>query len=918
MRPCLQRGAHERRSTMATQQAGRRLRGEMPKAYDPSAVEGAIYEFWESRGDFVPRVPDEAFKPGSGGREPFTIIMPPPNVTGELHLGHALTAAIEDGLTRWHRMRGDPPLWLPGTDHAGIATQIVVERELAKEGLTRHDLGREEFVARVWMWVRRTRRRIDDQHRRIGASCDWSRNRFTMDETPQLAVRTTFKRLYDQGLIYRGTRIITWCPRCQTALSDLEVDHEEHDGFLWHIKYPLIDAGGVDTGEFIEMATTRPETIVGDVAVAVNPDDPRHTAHHGARARLPLIGREIPIILDAAVDPAFGTGAVKVTPGHDPVDFEIGERHGLPIITVMNVDGTMNEEAGPYAGLDRFEARMRIVDDFRFADLLVKEEPYRVSIGHCERCGTIVEPLVSPQWYVRIEPLATPAIAAVREGRIRIVPDRFEKVYLNWMENIRDWCISRQLWWGHRIPVWYCDACGEVMVEIETPTACAGCGNGSLRQDEDVLDTWFSSGLWTHSTLGWPRETRDLEFFFPTSVMETGWDILFFWVARMIMLGLFNMGREPFHTVYLHGLVRDENGAKMSKSKGNVVDPLEVVDRLGADALRFALGTGSSPGNDMRFVEEKVEAGRNFCNKLWNAARFVIQRLDKPQPEPGPSAELPLEDRWISSRVNTLAAEVNQLMADFQLGEAGRHIYDFLWGEFCDWYIEAAKVRLNRGDRSPLPVLTRVLADGLKLLHPFAPFVTEEIWQNLLPFLSADESPALIVAVYPEAQVAREDVAAERGMIALTELVRVARNLRAEKRLDPSRFLEAFVEVEDPALRTLLEERSELLQTLARLRPLHLGAPGMAPSQGAARAVADAGTVVLPLEGLVDLGAECEKLRKELRDAEAQIERLDRQLANQAFLQKAPAAVVAKLREDRATVEVRAGALRTSIGDLCG
>ncbi|MHB8577929.1 MAG: valine--tRNA ligase, partial [Dehalococcoidia bacterium] len=616
---------------MATQQAGRTPQGEMARAYEPGAVEAGIYAFWEQGGFFAPRTPDDALKvSGAGsddGRAPFTMIMPPPNVTGELHVGHALTATIEDALVRWHRMRGDPTLWLPGTDHAGIATQMVVERELAKEGVTRQDLGREEFQNRVWMWVRRYRSRIDDQHRRLGASCDWSRNRFTMDPTPRLAVRTTFKRLYDAGLIYRGTRIINWCPRCMTALSDLEVDHQEKEGFLYHIKYPLIDDTGNETGRFIQMATTRPETIVGDVAVAVNPDDPRYADILGKRARLPIIGREIPIVADAEVDPAFGTGAVKVTPGHDPVDYEIGLRHSLPIVTVMNLDATMNENAGPYAGMDRFEARERIISDFDLAGLLVKIEPYTTSIGHCDRCDTIVEPLVSPQWYVSVKPLAAPAIEAVTSGRIRIVPDRFEKVYLNWMEKIRDWCISRQLWWGHRIPVWYCDACGEVIVEIETPTRCTKCGAANLRQDEDVLDTWFSSGLWTHSTLGWPDQTHDLEYFYPTSVMETGWDILFFWVARMIMLGIFNMGEPPFHTVYLHGMVRDEYGQKMSKTKGNVIDPLVMADEFGTDALRYALATGSSPGNDMRLSRERVEAGRNFCNKLWNAARFVIQKL---------------------------------------------------------------------------------------------------------------------------------------------------------------------------------------------------------------------------------------------------------------------------------------------------
>ncbi len=901
---------------MATQTARMQRGGEMPRAYDPRAVEGRIYAFWEANGYFIPSVPPEDWRREGGGREPFTIIMPPPNVTGELHLGHALTAAIEDGLIRWHRMLGDPTLWLPGTDHAGIATQIVVERELAKEGLTRQDLGRDAFIERVWMWVRKTRRRIDDQHRRLGASCDWSRNRFTMDETPQLAVRTTFKRLYDDGLIYRGTRIINWCPRCQTALSDLEVDHQEHEGWLYHIKYPLIDADGAETGRYVQMATTRPETIVGDTAVAVNPDDERWQEAIGQRARLPIISREIPIIADGEVDPAFGTGAVKVTPGHDPTDYEIGLRHGLPIVNVMNPDATMNAEAGAYEGLDRLEARRRIVDDFDNAGLLVKIEPYTTSIGHCDRCDTVVEPIVSPQWYVRMEPLARPAIAAVREGRIRMVPERFEKVYLNWMENIRDWCISRQLWWGHRIPVWYCDACNETIVAVETPERCEKCG-GTLRQDEDVLDTWFSSGLWTHSTLGWPKQTRDLDFFYPTSVMETGWDILFFWVARMIMLGLYNMGREPFHTVYLHGMVRDENGDKMSKMKGNVIDPLLMIDEYGADALRYSLVTAGSAGNDLRFSRERIEAAQHFCNKLWNAARFVIQKLGgEPVPalDPAARAALPLEDRWILSRLDGLAADINQYLGTFQLGEAARRIYDFLWNEYCDWYIEAAKVRLNAGDASPLPVLAHVLAGGLKLLHPFAPFVTEEIWQNLLPDLPAGESPALIVAPYPAAMGAWRDREAERTMEALIDAVRAIRNLRAEKKIDPARWVEALIGAESEDLRHAFSARAAVAETLARTRPLLVVHPGELPTANVARAVLEWGSVVLPLAGLVDVAAERARLSRELAGEEANVARIEAQLPKMRG--RAPAPVIAKMEEGLAASQAKIAALRASLDAL--
>jgi valyl-tRNA synthetase len=880
-------------------------RAEMPPAYDPRAVEQRLYDFWEGNGYFQARI--------EPGKPSFTIIMPPPNVTGELHLGHALTAAIEDALIRWHRMRGDATLWLPGTDHAGIATQMVVEREIAKEGLTRHDLGREEFVNRVWLWVRRYRRRIDDQHRRLGASCDWSRNRFTMDETPQLAVRTTFKRLYDAGLIYRGERMINWCPRCMTALSDLEVDRGDPEpGFLWHLRYPLVDDDGVDTGESLVMATTRPETMVADTGVAVNPNDDRYASLIGRRVRLPYIDRLIPVVGDDSVEMSFGTGVVKVTPGHDPTDYEIGLRHGLPIITAMNLDGTMNDEAKDLAGMDRFEARSVLVKLLEDSGYLVRVEPHELVIGRCDRCETIVEPMVSLQWFVSATPLAEPAIAVVRDGRIQIVPDTFEKVYFNWMENIRDWCISRQLWWGHRIPVWYCDRCPKTLVEVETPVECPDCG-GEVRQDEDVLDTWFSSGLWTHSTLGWPHDTEDLRTFYPTTVMETGYDILFFWVARMIMLGLFNMnGVEPFKHVYLHGLVRDAAGKKMSKTRGNVVDPLELVEKYGADALRYTLVTGSSPGNDMKLQDSDLESARNFANKLWNTARFVLRyAADGDLPSEGGDL---LEDRWIRSRLGQLTSDVNRLAGEFRLGQAADRIQEFVWHEYADWYIEMAKVRLARGDRSPLPVLLDVLDRSLRLLHPYMPFVTEEVWQNLRPYLPAAEGDALIVAPYPTGDAA-PDTEAERLVGTLIEAVRATRNLRAERKMPAGDWLEAFV-VADGGVRAGLSERSELFETLARLRPLHVVATAAeAPREGVATAVLAEATVVLPLGG-VDVAKERARLEKEIGEQESYAARMRGQLGNEQFRARAPEKVIRDMEDKLAAADARLAGLRRSLAEL--
>ncbi len=892
---------------------------ELPKAYEPTQHEAAVYERWEKGGYFTPRI-DPA-------RQPFAIVMPPPNVTGALHMGHALTATLEDCLVRWHRMRGEPTLWLPGVDHAGIATQNVVERELAKEGLTRHDLGRERFLERVWEWANRSRSTITFQHKRLGASCDWTRERFTLDEGPSRAVRTTFVRLYHDGLIYRGERIINWCPRCQTALSDLEVEHQEHDGHLWYVRYPLVDDQGGPTDEYIVIATTRPETIMADVAVAVNPQVERWRPYVGRRARLPIMGRLIPIIADEAVDPEFGTGALKITPGHDTVDFEIGERHGLPAIVVIGPDGTLNQEAGPYAGMDRFRARQAVAADLEAQGLIEKVEAHRHALGHCQRCGTVVEPIVSEQWFVRIGPLAAPAIQAVKEGRIQIVPRRFTKVYLHWMENIKDWCISRQLWWGHRIPAWYCQGCGaEVVPPREDPMAdpdrCPRCGSSELRQDEDVLDTWFSSALWPHSTLGWPEETEDFRYFYPTTVLETGYDILFFWVARMIMMGLYNTGQVPFRYVYLHGLIRDQYGRKMTKSLGNVVDPLETIQRYGCDALRYVLATGAAPGNDLRISEEKLEGGRNFANKLWNASRFVLTSLSEhlapgerlTAPQVRGRHRLPLEDRWILSRLHRLISQVDRLLGQFKVNEAARRLHEFFWNEYCDWYLEMAKVRLRQGDRTPLPVLAYVLDASLRLLHPVMPFVTEAVWQNLREHLAWAESEALIVAPWPRANRRWLDAEAEAKIGLLMEVVRAIRNRRAQWRVEPGRWVEAHVATpEAPALAAL----APVIEALARARPLHLVTdPALLPRDGVATEALAGAQVALPLAGMVDLERERERLRRQMTEAEAEVQALQARLSDPAFRAKAPAHVVAREEERLATARERLASLRQRLQEL--
>ncbi|HWO73730.1 MAG TPA: valine--tRNA ligase, partial [Dehalococcoidia bacterium] len=795
------------------------------------------------------------------------------------------------------------------------------------------------FLERTWQFVNRNRARIFEQHKRLGISADWTRERFTMDPGPARAVRKIFVALYDKGLIYRGNRLINWCPGCRSALSDLEVDHEDVDSFLWYVRYPLLDDEGRDTNEYVTIATTRPETIVADTAVAVHPQDSRYRALVGRRVRVPAVDRPVPVIPDEAIDPEFGTGALKVTPGHDPVDFEIGERHGLETINAINIDGTMTEEAGPYAAMDRFEARKAIVADLKAQGLLVKEEPYRHAVGHCDRCGSVVEPLMSEQWFVAMtkvygtgrngpRSLAGDALKAVIEGwvgpdgvrkQIKMVPERHTKVYQNWLENIRDWCISRQLWWGHRIPVWYCGSCARMTVAMEDPERCAHCGSGHIRQDEDTLDTWFSSALWPFSTLGWPDDTEDLRYFYPTSVMETGYDIIFLWVARMIMMGLFAMDEIPFEWVYFHGTVRDDQGQRMSKSKGNGVDPEVLIDRYGADALRFKLVTAGGTGNDQRLEEPRMEAARNFANKLWNASRFVLSQLGPGQvveaPDPSNRESMPAEDRWILSRLERLTESSLRLMERFELGEAGREMEEFLWDEFCDWYLEIAKIRLRQGDEaSPLPVLVHTLAACLRLLHPYMPYVTEEIWSgsgDLRSHIPGGDG-LLIETPYPEATAVWRDEAAEREMGLVLEIVRAVRNVRRERGIDAGRWLETYV-VADAAL----TKHAPAIEALARARPLRI-VPSRedAPSESVATAVLADAQVVVPLAGLFDVNAERAKLAKERDQAQAQVRSLEAQLANQKFLTSAPEKVVRDRREQLEAARSKLAGIEARLAEL--
>jgi valyl-tRNA synthetase len=899
----------------------------LAKVYNPQETEERIYRWWEAHGYFRPETQVELGL-ASGEEPPWCITMPPPNVTGVLHLGHAMTAAVEDLMTRYYRMSGRQTLFLPGADHAGIATQNVVERELAREGLTRHDLGRERFVARCWEWARESLRRITEQHKRLGISCDWERERFTLDDDLSKAVRTAFVHLYQKGLVYRGAYLVNWCPRCTSAVSDLEVIPDERASKLWTIRYPVVGedwvgpqgewgsgewAGGAT--EFIQMATTRPETILGDSAVAVHPDDVRWQHLIGRTAVLPAIGRRIPIVADDVVDPEFGTGAVKVTPAHDPTDNEIGIRHGLEVVDVLTDTAHMNELAGPYAGQDRFECRRNIVTDFEKEGLLVKVAPYFHAVGTCQRCATDIEPRISTQWFVNVKPLAEAAMDVVRSGETLIVPEREKRRFFQWMENIRPWCISRQLWWGHRIPVWYCDDCGEQSCAVVDPAECVHCGSSRIRQDEDVLDTWFSSGLWPFSTLGWPDlDAADLRRFYPTDVRETGYDILFFWVAREMMLGIEVTGHTPYATVYLHGLVRNEDGKKISKSMENIdeYDPLNIIGKYGSDALRYTLLTSSTPGLDMNLDPRRLEGARNFTNKIWQAARFVLSNCPEGEtqgvPSDLPGMELELVDRWILSRLNRLIDQATRLFESYQYGEAGRQINEFLWGEYCDWYIEASKVRLYdeaAGRDAPRAVLLHVLESALRLLHPYMPFVTEALWQALPQEVRS--GPALIVARWPQQDAAMLDDAVESQMGLAMELIRSIRNLRAEYNVTPGKRIPALIAAGEAA--GFLEEQRPILCALAKLDSEQLVVrPAIDPPAQAATAVVGDVVCYLPLAGLVDLEAERERLLKELAGAEARIARSEALLAGE-FAQKAPPHVVQRERDKLDDLRIARGQL---------
>ncbi|MGC7869964.1 valine--tRNA ligase [Desulfosporosinus sp. SYSU MS00001] len=873
---------------------------EMAKAYDSSQVEGKWYQFWEENGFFHSEVDEK--------KNPFSIVMPPPNVTGALHLGHAMDGTIQDILTRYKRMRGFNTLWLPGTDHAGIATQAKVEAQLVKEGTNRQELGREKFLDRVWEWKNQYGGRITQQLRRLGASCDWERERFTMDEGCSQAVREAFVTLYQKGLIYRGNYIVNWCPKCHTTISDIEVEHVDSEGNLYHLRYPV-----KDSDETLIVATTRPETMLGDTAVAVHPEDERYQHLIGKTLILPLVGREIPIIADEYVDREFGTGAVKITPAHDPNDFEIGLRHQLPQIAVMDKEAKMNEHAGKYQGLDRFEARKVIVEDLKALGVLVKIDAHAHAVGECYRCATVIEPMVSKQWFVKMEPLAKPAIEVIKDGRLGFVPDRFDKIYLGWMENIRDWCISRQLWWGHRIPVWYCDDCGQEICSKEDPTSCPSCGGVHLKQDPDVLDTWFSSGLWPFSTMGWPEKTPELKQFYPTSVLVTGRDIIFFWVARMIFMAMEFMKEVPFPKVMIHGLVLDAKGRKMSKSLGNGVDPIEVIEQYGADTLRFMLITGNTPGNDLRFHPERLEATRNFCNKIWNASRFVLMNLE--DYEVGPRGELTLADRWILTRYASIVEKTSEALESFDLGEAGRILYEFIWNEFCDWYIELSKPRLyNKEDvlarHTAQSILLEVLEGTLRLLHPFMPFLTEEIWQNL-----PVEGASIMMQSWPEAPAYHEEDAV-RNMTLLMDAIKAIRNIRAEMKVSPGQKVEILILAADPSQRQVLERgKADILKLAGGASVELLEAAAEKPSQ-AASAVLEGVEIYLPLKGLMDLDKEVARLEKEIALVVSEQKVLEVKLNNPGFVGKAPAAVVAKERERAEGLAARKIALEERLKEL--
>ena len=872
---------------------------ELAKAYEPQEVEGRIYDFWMQGGYFHAEVDPK--------KKPYTIVIPPPNITGQLHMGHAWDETLQDILIRWKRMQGYSALWLPGTDHASIATEAKIVEAMREEGITKEDLGREAFLERAWAWKDKFGGRILEQLKLLGSSCDWDRLRFTMDEGCSKAVRHVFVKLYEEGLIYRGERIINWCPHCKTAISDAEVIFEEQQGSFWHLRYPLADGSG-----YIQLATTRPETMLGDTAVAVHPEDERYKHLVGKNVILPLVNKEIPIVADEYVEMDFGTGVVKITPAHDPNDFEVGRRHNLPVINVMNEDGSINENGGKYAGLSGMEARKQIVKDLEEGGYLIKVEPLKHNVGTCQRCHTVVEPRVSTQWFVKMEPLAKPAIDVVKDGTIRFIPERLEKTYYNWMENIKDWCISRQLWWGHRIPAWYCEDCGETIVSETDVDTCPKCGGKHLHQDEDTLDTWFSSALWPFSTLGWPDETEELKYFYPTDTLVTGYDIIFFWVARMIFSGLKHMDKAPFNTVLFHGLLRDSQGRKMSKSLGNGIDPVDVINQYGADALRFTLVTGNSPGNDARYSDEKVAASRNFANKIWNAARFIHMNIDGHDVPCALPETLSLEDQWIVSRFNTVTKEVTENLDKFELGMAVSKLYDFIWDDFCDWYIELAKRPLTGGDEAAAQntrqVLVWVLTNTLALLHPFMPFVTEEIWQSL-----PHQGEALIVAPWPEYEEGRAFPQAEAEMKKVMELITAVRTRRSEMNVPPSKKAHLAIEAADTAA---FEAEKEAIARLAYCSGVEV-AQSVPQAEGSVTVVTAACRAYLPMDDLVDKKAETARLTKELEGAKKQLATAEAKLQNEKFISKAPQKVIdgvkdnaEKLREKVRGIEEALAALQ--------
>lgn len=869
---------------------------QLDKIYDPKAVEGRTYDFWQQGGYFHTEV--------DYSKKPYTIVMPPPNITGQLHMGHALDNTLQDILIRFRRMQGYAALWVPGVDHASIATEAKIVAAMAEEGVTKADIGRDGFLKRAWDWKDTYGNRITSQLRKMGSSCDWERERFTMDEGCSKAVREVFVRLYEKGLIYRGERIVNWCSHCKTSISDAEVTYEEKDAFFYHLRYPFADGSG-----YIELATTRPETMLGDTAVAVHPEDERYRAQVGKMLRLPIVGKEIPLIADEYVEKDFGTGVVKITPAHDPNDFEVGLRHQLPVVTVTTEDGHMNELAGKYEGMTILECRKAIVEDLKEEGYLVKIEPLQHNVGGCYRCGTTIEPRVSMQWFVKMKPLAGPAIEAVKKGQTKFVPERFEKIYFHWLENIRDWCISRQLWWGHRIPAFYCEDCGEIIVQREDPTVCPKCGSQHLHQDEDTLDTWFSSALWPFSTLGWPDQTEDLQYFYPTNTLVTGYDIIPFWVMRMMFSGIEQTGQAPFDTVLIHGLIRDAQGRKMSKSLGNGIDPLEVIDQYGADALRFMLATGNSPGNDMRFLPERVEASRNFANKLWNASRFVLMNLADDQPSPALPQELALEDRWIVSQFNTLVREVTDNLDKFELGIAVQKLYDFIWDILCDWYIELCKIRFQAGGAAAAQaraVLVYVLSSTLKLLHPFMPFITEEIWQTL-----PHEGETIMTAEWPRYDDALSFPQAEEEMNRIMAAIRAVRNRRAEMNVPPSRKAAVYVATQ---YADTFRTGAVFFERLASASQVEVGAEWSI--EGAVSVVTDDARIFIPMQELVDVEAELARLNKEKATAEKNLANVMSKLSNEGFVSKAPEAVVQNQRDTAEKLREKLALLEESIQAL--